>query len=496
MYSVLVVDDEQPVLESITFMLEKYRPELKIAGTAASGKEAIRMAVETKPDIILIDIRMPGIDGLTALREIKKRIPSITPIITTAYERFDIAQAAFELGVQNYILKPFSREKLINAVDGAVHSIDRRSGGQGESLKNIELLHSLNTSMERLFFKSLRLGGKVEEFLPYLQTTMSFHTGRGCIGLFRWERTGSQEGLPTDAELMQIGRMMVSQLKYKFSCMGNVFGEGITFFFPERRDGKFYPDHSTIEKFFTGLDKNLPRWSFALGECVDFSEVLISYRKTKQELLRREGDNHRDSQYSFELLRRRKAFHEAILHHGKEEVAALIEAVVEGTEGLQPAADILTDLGLYVEHLNDIVTDGQYAARAADSPEELYSATMEWAEELSRILSARRDANIPPPLQRALDYIDQYYSRPIQLSDVSTEVGVSSAYLSNLFTRHLGRSFVDQLTDIRMEKARGLLLENSHSVKEISCLVGYQDPNYFSRLFKKQTGKSPTEYQK
>jgi len=162
MYSVLVVDDEQPVLESITFMLEKFRPELKIAGTAASGKEAIRMAIETKPDIILIDIRMPGIDGLTALREIKKRIPSITPIITTAYERFDIARAALELGVQNYILKPFSREKLISAVDGAIHSLDRRSGGQGESLKNIELLHSLNTSMERLFFKSLRLGGELE----------------------------------------------------------------------------------------------------------------------------------------------------------------------------------------------------------------------------------------------------------------------------------------------------------------------------------------------
>src|SRR6056297_894253 len=234
MYSVLVVDDEQPVLESITFMLEKFRPELKIAGTAASGKEAIRMAIETKPDIILIDIRMPGIDGLTALREIKKRIPSITPIITTAYERFDIARAALELGVQNYILKPFSREKLISAVDGAIHSLDRRSGGQGESLKNIELLHSLNTSMERLFFKSLRLGGEVEEFLPFLQTTMPLHTGRGCIGLFRWERTGSQEGLPTDAELIQIGRMVVSRLKYKFSCMGNVFGESITFFFPER----------------------------------------------------------------------------------------------------------------------------------------------------------------------------------------------------------------------------------------------------------------------
>ena len=137
MYSVLIVDDEQPVIESISFMLQKYRPELEIAGTGMSGREAIEIAEATKPDIILIDVKMPGIDGLEALREIKRRSPNVLPILTTAYERFDIAQTAFELGVKDYILKPFSREKLIDAVDAAVESLEQRLDGRGESLKHI-----------------------------------------------------------------------------------------------------------------------------------------------------------------------------------------------------------------------------------------------------------------------------------------------------------------------------------------------------------------------
>ena len=95
---------------------------------------------------------------------------------------------------------------------------------------------------------------------------------------------------------------------------------------------------------------------------------------------------------------------------------------------------------------------------------------------------------------KALEYLDLNYSRIIQLSDVAAHVEVSSAYLSNLFSRHLGRSFTDHLTEYRIERAKQLLSEGHHSVKSISHMVGYHDPNYFSRLFKKQTGQSPTEY--
>lgn len=489
MYSVLIVDDEQPVIESITFMLEKYRPELAIAGTAGSGREAISKAVETKPDIILIDIKMPGIDGLTALREIRRRVPSVTPIITTAYERFDIAQAAFELGVQNYILKPFTREKLIGAIDAAVHSLDRRAGGQGESLKDIELLHSLNNSMEQLFFRSLRLEMDVGDFLPYFQSTLAPNAMRGCIGMLQWNREDLLRGRLGSEELLQMGRRLLSRLKYKYSCLGDVFVEGVMVFFPEHRNDKKPPDPEQIESVCRDREENCPRWSFFLGSWVDFTELGESYREA-----RRKGGEGSGSGVSGRIRQARKDFHEFLLKGRKEAAAAMIGDLTTETDNLQTSLSAILDLGFYVEHLHDLETGHCDELIGSENREVLYVTALKWVNDLIDALKEKRETDIPGVLRRALEYIDRNFSHPIQLSDVAEDVGVSHAYLSNLFTRHLGLSFVDQLTDSRMEKARRLLLEQKLSVKEISSLVGYQDPNYFSRLFKKQTGMSPTEY--
>lgn len=522
MYSVLIVDDEQPVIESITFMLKKYRPELAIAGTAGSGRDAIRKAVESKPDILLIDIKMPGIDGLTALREIRRRVPSITPIITTAYERFDIAQAAFELGVQNYILKPFTREKLIAAVDSAVNRLDRSAGGQGESLRDIERLHSLNAVIEKLFFRSLRLDMEVEDFFGYFHSILPLSTGRGCIGLLSWDRkeprraAGNSRETSEKEEFRQAGQQLITQLKYKFSCLGDASEEDILFFFPEHRDGSFLPDKKQIEDICGRFEKPCPPWIFGLGDCVGFEGLCASYRQARRKIEnRRSGYSGPENRGFFPvpsafsaspafstsldglpegIKEGRRVFYELILRGRTEDAGEMVRKIAEKAESPHRAARILLDLAYYVEHLQETATGGAEALLRAETREALRSAALDWIEELSDALKAKRQSDIPEVLRRALDYMDRCFSSPVQLSDVADEVGVSSAYLSNLFTRYIGDSFVDQLTERRMEKARQLLAAHRLSVKEISRMVGYQDPNYFSRLFKKQTGVSPTEY--
>ena len=91
-------------------------------------------------------------------------------------------------------------------------------------------------------------------------------------------------------------------------------------------------------------------------------------------------------------------------------------------------------------------------------------------------------------------YIRGNYEKPLQLTDVAEFCGVSSGYLSRLFTEQLKLSFVDYLTSVRMKVAEGLLLENRLHIKDIAFAVGYQDPNYFSRIFRKQKGIAPTSY--
>src|SRR6056297_1334496 len=268
MYSVLIVDDEQPVIESISFMLQKYRPEIGIAGTAMSGREAIKAAEEYKPDIILIDVKMPGIDGLEALREIKRRNPNVLPILTTAYERFDIAQTAFELGVQDYILKPFSREKLIGAIDAAVESLDQRLDGRGESLKHIELYHTLSSSIETLLFVAVKLNSEVDAFIPYLKSSLAFKTARGCVGILEWQKNMSS----TLEDSISLGREVISKLKFKFPCLAAAFEHEILFFFPDISEVNSVPGVQNLSAVVDSeiLSKN--QWRFVTGRSVEFED--------------------------------------------------------------------------------------------------------------------------------------------------------------------------------------------------------------------------------
>ncbi len=492
MYSVLIVDDEQPVIESISFMIQKYRPEIRITGTATSGREAIQKAEEAKPDIILIDVKMPGIDGLEALREIKRRSPNILPILTTAYERFDIAQTAFELGVQDYILKPFSRDKLIGAIDAAVESLDQRSDGRGDSLKHIELYHTLSNSVERLFFRAIKMNSEVNDFAPYLHATLSFKTQKGCIGILEWSECRNES-----AE--DVGNEVISRLKYKFPCLATAFAHEILFFFPQIPDGKAIPDNETITALIDKKNSNGMKWEFATGECVNFEDINESYLDARRRIHQREAlfDANQILLYSKQW---RKELEQAIYDGDAHMVKQIIMDVLDKSTRVDLAEAVLNDLMLYVEHINSVAT-GFHIHRAEAlskhvtwKPEDLFTFYLSWSQKVSDIFKTTHDENIPAVLSRALDYINLNYSRPLQLSDVAEKVDISAAYLSNLFSRHLRKSFVDHLTQIRIEKAKKLLKEHTYSIKEISSLVGYQDPNYFSRLFKRQTGVSPTEF--
>jgi len=499
MYSVLIVDDEQPVIESISFMLQKYRPELEIAGTGMSGREAIEIAEATKPDIILIDVKMPGIDGLEALREIKRRSPNVLPILTTAYERFDIAQTAFELGVQDYILKPFSREKLIAAVDAAVESLDQRLDGRGDSLKHIELYHTLSSSIETLLFVAVKLNSEVNAFIPYLKSSLAFKTSRGCVGILEWQgqRSRTPEGLSRD--FLSLGREVISKLKFKFPCLAAPFEQEVLFFFPDITEVNSVPVVENLSAVVDPEKNGNTQWHFVTGKSVEFENINASYLDAHQKLMCNLEPYDTEQLISYSEQWRREL--ESALQNWDEVLQKRIFAnVLASTDTLDRAETVLCDLLLYVEHANSVITGfhlmrtGHMQEGKVGSSEELLAFYSGWAQALADKIKTVQAENLPKVLSRALDYIKLNYSHPLQLSDVADQVEVSSAYLSNIFSRYLRKSFIDQLTQIRMEKAKRLLKEHSHSIKEISSLVGYQDPNYFSRLFKRLVGCSPTEF--
>ncbi|MEJ5188849.1 MAG: response regulator, partial [Breznakiellaceae bacterium] len=138
MYRVLIVDDEEPVLESFSFLLEKEAPTFMLAGKARTGYEALRVIHELRPDVVFMDINIPGIDGIKVIEEVHQLVPETVFILSTAYERFDLAQRALPLGVFAYLVKPISRKIFQQTLDAVKHHLEKRRN-QGIE-KNINLL--------------------------------------------------------------------------------------------------------------------------------------------------------------------------------------------------------------------------------------------------------------------------------------------------------------------------------------------------------------------
>ena len=140
MYSVLIVDDEEPVLESYSFMLEAGIPGFALAGKARSGYEAIKLIYELKPDVVFMDINMPGLDGLDTIEEVHGKFPNTVFVLSTAYERFDLARRAIPLGVHEYLVKPVTKKMFIETLASIAEKLDKkpqtRETGDGDVLED------------------------------------------------------------------------------------------------------------------------------------------------------------------------------------------------------------------------------------------------------------------------------------------------------------------------------------------------------------------------
>ena len=117
MYRVVIVDDEEPVLDSFGYIFGKYINDFILCGKARSGTEAVKEIKDKNPDVVFMDIQMPGMDGIEAIRQLRPLFPQVIFILATAYERFDIAQKAIPLGVFSYLVKPVSRAKILEELE-------------------------------------------------------------------------------------------------------------------------------------------------------------------------------------------------------------------------------------------------------------------------------------------------------------------------------------------------------------------------------------------
>ena len=493
MKKVMVVDDEQPVVDHLVRLLNRdLSSDFVVVATASSGREALEKAPLLQPDIILMDVRMPGLSGLDAIRELRLRGSSAAFVLSTAYERFDIAREALELGVTGYLLKPVVKDALAQALQTAAVQIDRRSEVE---LKDFDLRE-----------KDLQVKGFVTEaFLSGLMLGRSSGPAadalRGWLGIEKpWGLVGAVvfRGTPEDSHAA-----LEAMIQYKSRALcGPLVAGRCLLFQPLTSPEEAAEAESALRSL---LPEGVFRAAFADPRPIDqldgnWAEAL---RRLQPSVPQPPRPSRFASRISFE---EEEEFHAALVQGDAPRVVYFFESLLAALEGESPVSlrdryRIIAFLGSALGRLVGLGHLDEEAAHQAMDFDDLLSSSDGYEfcalarSRLPLVMGAlSRARRWSPTLSGALEFLRSHYGDPVTLDVVAEHVGVTPKRLSRHFIDELGQGFSDYLIDFRIEKAKLLLAQPGASIKQVSMECGYTDPNYFSRLFKKVTGATPTEF--
>jgi two-component system, response regulator YesN len=506
----LLVEDQVFFRKGLRKMIEDHSLGWTVVGEAENGKEALELMDRLKPNLVLTDIRMPGMDGLELAEQLQQRELKPDVVILTGYDDFKYAQAAIRFGVIDFLLKPCNEEALMDVLEkayGRLLAVNKRLVERdtdlrlrAESLLRALLLRLPGLSggeellLRRVLHKRLVLIG-VDDFFPARKPYREADLGLLQFAVYNIANellgeTGAEPGSVVPLEFDHFcflagGEKEADELGR--SIKDSVFRYlGITvtvFVSPEV--GSLNDPPSYYERFLrTGKASpfgtgSAHKQSLQGGPGNQARSKELQTRLTGAVLL---GQADKLAGMTGEMT---ACVAVLPLEDAKMEALALAFAmhavgVQQFEEEGNPAG-----FGKHIEYLQTLQTPdsvGQWARETGDRFLQAYSA---WRN--------GKNENI---ISRTLEYLDSHYMDTCSLTELSSMFHISSTYFSKLFKKETGDNFSAYLTKLRMQKAGLLLLNTDMKVFEIAAAIGYDDPNYFTNVFRMLLGMSPSDYRK
>ncbi|KUP04851.1 AraC family transcriptional regulator [Bacillus coahuilensis m2-6] len=501
---VLIVDDEEIERIGLSTILLRNFPSLTIM-QAKNAKVAIEMTEAFQPELIFMDIKMPGMSGLEAVEHLHSRYPTIKYIMITAYATFDYAHEALKLGVKDYLLKPSKKSEIIETVARVMGEIEAEQAQRRERSLKEQAWQKALPIMEadivtQLLFDHVH-GIQVEELIELLgiqgdgqKFVMSLLIPKGSEHFYTKIKEHVQDA----------------------GYVGALYGRQLPIIVMRDRSLSFRSQAITLARKLLALAPQGERkkWFIGIGNCYDsfeqirksYQESLIATKDTSLHVSFRfysdlpevsAGGSNRDykemEKRLFEQIRNGQWTEVSdslvkLIHQFEQEQTNLNHAQQRVLELLWIASRVLHELGIEAEpplYSAEVRSYGQLMRETNLLLQLLQQVYEEYYEQLEN-----------DSIQQIKRYIIDNSHLDISLEGIAAKVNLSPIYISKLFKDQLGINYITFLTECRIEKAKKLMTDGEKSLKEITFEVGYQDPNYFSKVFKKLYGVTPKEYRK
>ena len=532
---VFLVEDEMVIRRGIKNSIDWEKEGYIFCGEASDGELAYPMIIKEKPDILITDIRMPFMDGLELCKLVKKELPNIKILILSGYDEFDYAKEAIRLGVTEYLLKPISSGKLLEALNGVSESIRREKEDKDLVRKYMEEMRE-NTEHEKQKFFEQMIAGNLS-MADALETgkkyEMNLSAGMYNLLLFRFtlgEENRKSGELLGEAEYAI--EKLTERLEYVFEFQRGV--EGWAFLLMADNEEQMSERVKELSKDLEEIMKNYSTIAYfgGIGQPVArLRELEESFREAERALAARftmelnriisvedirmaqNVDTLDDIEItSFGEIEKTRTMLEKFLNNGAEdEIDEFVDVYInelpeENLKSVLMRQYIIMDAYIvmmsFCEKFEGI--EGEMQAQSEELKNSMKTIqTLEEIKNYIRMLlkkiigvrdtiSGRRYSDI---IEIAKDQIRKtYMSDEISLNTIAAEVGMSPSYFSSIFSKEMGKTFVEYLTEIRMDRAKELLMCSSMKTSEIGYEVGYKDPHYFSYIFKKTQNCTAKEF--
>ncbi|RAU91924.1 response regulator [Paenibacillus sp. YN15] len=525
-YRCLIVDDEDLIIERLKGIFRRFEDRFELVGAAYSGMEALKLAEERQPDIVLTDIVMPRMDGMTLIAAMKPAYPSAVFIILTAYSDFEYAKQAIQLGVNDYIIKvPLEEQEIRGALEKAALAIGQKEKLDRELLRlsrfRLEHVYRLRRQMfgELLSGASahrqiqdmgeeLRLTFRPEQYFAFAMEDSDYRSFAALYNekdrsilqyalLNITEETLSQQGLEglvlelEDNRILGLASVSGSPGEARSHRQAMELGQALM-----GNIGLFLKRRMNVSFSRTAFG-----WEALRSVCREALERLgASYYEKQGVVLHSQHPFQQDphGEEWVEKVARRgldalkqdcwdkvwlELFRELEEHAGKKRVPA--QQMTQQLKGL------LQGLHLHVEERL-----GSSSAPCPDLEELPFLSQLELCRSYIRSCQERLDNTRRPEIRKAKQYIAAHLAERCSLDEIAEHVGLNPSYLSTLFKREEGETLVDYTNRCRIEKALELLKQGDYSNLELSEMVGIMNERYFCTLFKQMYGLPPQKYRK
>ena len=530
MLKVLIVDDEAIIREGIAGALNWDELECRIVGEADHGAKALELLRLLEPDIVICDIRMPGIDGVELTKHIREQELDIQVIFVTGYDEFAYASEAVKHNVSDFILKPVDSAVLKQAVGKARDALvkSRRLEQDNERFK--AMLETNKPILRENFIKRLaasqltdrrEITDKIRFFemeaplyqmvvfeidnynemarrqSEYERLFVSFAVkhaiaeqlarrgrGKGDVVEYDAHRFLLLRGFDGDADPLADIEDMIPYIEQNMNIS---MSSGLSETFADLADaGHYYKQaHDAIaHKFYLGNSSIIH-----IGDIQTVADTSCqrSYSTKFRQIvdLIKTGRPGQWSLHLQQLLSHRKSIG-SLLDATYETKCAMIEFIVSLVKELE-------DVGM--ESFQILADDHVYSRiLSCGTLDDITSYVDQLITKIIDSNTSNKNNHYNQVVDQAIAYISSQYDADISLQDVAGHVHVNASYLSRIIKKVTGDNFVDILTKTRIENAKQLLKEVNYKTYEVAAMVGIKDSKYFSSLFKKEVGLTPTEY--